>query len=131
MKAPKLTRVEWEVMEAVWELTGAPSIREVLDHAFSDGEKAYTTVQTIMNTLEKKGLLVRKKKGLANFYRPTRTRDEMIMAEMSTMLDRVFRGSRPALADTLLSMDDLSLEEITQIKQLLRRKEKELKGGRA
>jgi predicted transcriptional regulator len=131
MKKPeKLTPVEWEIMEAVWELGGAPSVRAVLDHAFPKGEKAYTTVQTIMNNLVKKRLLRRGKKGLVNFYRPTRSRNDSIKTEVSTMLSRVFRGSIPALADSLLAMDDLSLEEIDQIKRLLRRREQELKGGR-
>jgi predicted transcriptional regulator len=131
MKPVKLTPAEWQIMEAVWELGGTPSVRDVLDHAFQNGEKAYTTVQTVMNTLEKKGLLKRKKKGLVNFYRPTRERSEAIKAEMSSMLTRVFRGSIPELADSLLSMDDLSIQEIEQIKKLLRQKEKELRGGQS
>ena len=131
MKSVKLTPAEWEIMEAVWELGGSPSVRDVLDRAFGNGEKAYTTVQTVMNTLEKKGLLRRKKKGLVNFYRPTRTRTEAINTEMSSMLTRVFRGSIPELADSLLSMDDLSMEEIEQIKKILRKKEKELRGGQS
>ena len=64
MKSVKLTPAEWEIMEAVWELGGSPSVRNVLDRAFANGEKAYTTVQTVMNTLERKRLLKRSKKGL-------------------------------------------------------------------
>lgn len=127
MQSVKLTPVEWEIMDAVWRLGGTPSVRDVLDHAFPNGEKAYTTVQTVMNTLEKKRLLERRKVGLVNFYRPMRSRHDMIKAELSTMLSRVFAGSIPALADSLLSMEDLSLEEIDQIKRLLYQKERELK----
>ena len=82
-----------------------------------------------MNTLEKKGLLKRRKRGLVNFYRPTRSRNEMTRVEVSTILSRVFQGSVAALADSLLSIDDLSLDEIDQIKRLVRRKERELKEG--
>ena len=52
----KLTPVEWEIIDMIRELGGSPSIREVWEKCFPNGEKAYTTVQTIMNTLEKKGL---------------------------------------------------------------------------
>jgi predicted transcriptional regulator len=124
---PKLTPAEWEIMEAIWRLGGTPTVREVLEHAFPDGEKAYTTVQTIMNTLEKKKLLKRRKTGLVNFYRPTRSRDEIIKVEMSSLLRRAFNGSIPALADSLLSLDDLNVEEIRKIKQLLDEKEKDLR----
>jgi predicted transcriptional regulator len=116
----KLTPAEWEIMEAVWELGRAASVRDVLDKAFPKGEKAYTTVQTVMNTL-----------GLVNFYSPTRSKDDMIQAEMSSLISRVFDGSVPALANSLLSLDNLSLEEVREIKKLLRRKEQELKGERS
>lgn len=128
MKTDKLTPVEWEIMETIWELGGARSIREVLEHAFPKGEKAYTTVQTIMNTLQAKGLLRRKKTGLVHFYTPTRSRDELIRAEMASLLSRIFDGSIPALANSLLSLDSLNLEEIEQIKSLLKQKEDELRG---
>ncbi len=126
--ANKLTPVEWEIMEAIWEISGTPSVREVLEHAFSKGEKAYTTVQTIMKTLEKKGFLTGKKIGLVNFYTPTRTRNEMVKAETSNLVSRVFDGSVPALANYLIDSQDLTLEEIRAIKRILKQKENELKG---
>ena len=81
-----VTPAEWEIMEAIWSLGGSPAVRDVLESTFPNGEKAYTTVQTIMNTLVKKGLLRRKKVGLVNFYRPVRARDQVIKAEMTSML---------------------------------------------
>jgi len=116
-------------MEAVWQLGGSPSVRDVLECAFPKGEKAYTTVQTIMNTLEKKGLLGREKVGLVNFYKPTKTRDDMVQGEMSSLVSRVFKGSIPALTNSLLSLDDVDLEEVQEMKRLLEEKEKELKDG--
>lgn len=126
----RLTPVEWEIMEAIWDIGDSPSIREVLEHAFPSGEKAYTTVQTIMNTLEKKGMLKRKKVGMVHFYTPMRSREQAATAEMTTMVDRLFRGSLPALANTLLSLKDVDIDEIRKIKEILARKEIELKEGK-
>jgi BlaI family penicillinase repressor len=123
----KLTPAEWGLMEAVWSLGDSPSVREVLEYAFPNGEKAYTTVQTVMNTLERKGFLVRKKTGMVNFYTPVRSRDEMEREETSSIVSRIFGGSKPALASSLLSLDGLEIEEIEQIKEILARREKELK----
>ncbi|MFZ5517844.1 MAG: BlaI/MecI/CopY family transcriptional regulator [Candidatus Zhuqueibacterota bacterium] len=123
----KLTPAEWEIMEAIWSLKGSPSVREVLDHAFPGGEKAYTTVQTIMNILEKKGLLKRKKQGLVNFYKPTKTRDQLVNSELSQFISRMFSGSAPALANFLINSKDLTLKEIGMIKELLDKKEAVLK----
>ncbi len=126
-KKIKLTPVEWEIMEAVWELGGSPSIRDVVEHAFPKGEKAYTTVLTIMNILEKKGLLTRKKIGLVNFYTPVKSRDQMVKTELSLLLSRVFDNSVPALASHLINSTDLSLKELEKIKEILKKKEMELR----
>ena len=126
---PKLTPAEWEIMEAVWSLDGPVSVRDVLEHLYPGGEKAYTTVQTVMNTLEKKRLLTRRKTGLVNFYAPTRSRDEATRSELTTLVSRVFGGSVPALANTLMSLDDVDLEDLAEIKRLIARRERELKEG--
>jgi BlaI family transcriptional regulator, penicillinase repressor len=128
--ADKLTPVEWEIMGAIWKLGGSPSVREVLEFAFPNGEKAYTTVQTVMNILEKKGLLKRKKQGLVNFYKPIKTRDQMINSEMSQLVSRMFSGSIPAVANYLIKSDELSLKEIEKIKELLEKKEAELRSNK-
>jgi BlaI family transcriptional regulator, penicillinase repressor len=123
----KLTPAEWEIMEAVWSIGGAPSVRDVLDHAYVNGEKAYTTVQTLMNLLEKKGLLTIEKIGLVNFYTPTRVRSEMVRTETQSLISRVFHGSAPALANFLIDQEELNFEDIQKIKKLLNEKEALLK----
>ncbi|MBW6458289.1 MAG: BlaI/MecI/CopY family transcriptional regulator [FCB group bacterium] len=123
----KLTPAEWEIMDTVWHLGGTPSVRDVLEHTYPNGEKAYTTVQTLMNLLEKKGLLTRKKIGLVNFYTAVYQREEMIASETQHLISRVFRGSAPALANFLIAEENLSLDDIQNIKSLLKEKEKQLK----
>ncbi|MBC8400085.1 MAG: BlaI/MecI/CopY family transcriptional regulator [Candidatus Marinimicrobia bacterium] len=123
----KLTPVEWEIMEAIWDLGGSPSVREVLENKFTDRKRAYTTVQTIMNTLMVKGMLSRKKIGLVNFYRPTKPRQSMVKSEVGSMISRVFKGSAPALANYLIDSENLTLAEIDDIKNLLTAKEKQLR----
>ena len=123
----KITPAEWDLMETVWELGGAPSVREVWEHRFPNGEKAYTTVQTIMNNLEKKGHLQRRKIGLVNFYSPTRPRKQVLAAEMSTVANRMFDGNMLTLANTLMNLNDLSIEEIKSIRAILDEKERQLR----
>ena len=126
-KNTKLTVVEWEIMEAIWKLGDSPSVRDVLEFAFPNGEKAYTTVQTIMNNLEGKGLLERQKIGLVNFYTSTRSREDMVKEETSHLVSKVFRGSFPALANYLVNSESLTLEEITAVKKVIQEKEELLR----
>jgi BlaI family transcriptional regulator, penicillinase repressor len=127
LKNKKLTPVEWEIIDKIWELGGSPSIREIWEKCFPNGEKAYTTVQTIMNTLEKKGILERKKIGLVNFYKPLKSREEAVKSEMTGVVARIFNGSVPALANYLINSENLSLKEIEKIKKLLNEKEEKLR----
>ena len=126
----RLTAVEWEIMEAIWALGGSPSVREVLEHAFPKGEKAYTTVQTIMNNLVGKGYLDREKTGMVNFYTPVKTRGQVARKETANLLSRVFHGSVPALASHLLRSEDLTLEEIKEIRGVLEKRAGELRKGK-
>jgi predicted transcriptional regulator len=125
----KLTPAEWQIMEAVWKHDGSATVRGVLEMAFPGGEKAYTTVQTVMNKLVEKRLLAREKTGLVNFYEATRSRDDMVRVEMSSLLAGVFGGSIPELASSLLSLDDLGQSELDDIKRIIDQKERDLREG--
>ena len=93
----KLTPAEWEVMQAAWDRENPVTVRDILEHLHPDGGKAYTTIQTVMNVLEKKKLLTRRKIGLVNFYAPTLSREDITRGEMSRLVDGVFSGSITAL----------------------------------
>lgn len=123
----KLTPAEWEIMETVWDLNKPASVRDVLEHPNLEGKKAYTTLQTLMNILVKKKLLKAEKVGLVKFYRPLTSRNEMVKAEMSSMIQRVFNGSTPAMANFLLKTQQLRAEDIEEMKSILREKENQLR----
>ncbi len=122
-----LTPSELEIMEAIWELGESPSVREVVEHAYPAGEKAYTTVQTVMNKLVNKGVLESKKIGLVNFYTPRHSRSQLVRDETARLMGRFFNGSIPALANYLLDLNDLDLKDIEQMKRLLQEKENEIR----
>ena len=126
MATNKLSPVEWEIMETVWKLKGSPSVRQVLQKAYPNGEKAYTTVQTMMNKIEEKGFLARKKIGLVNFYTPTRRRETMLKEETKGLVFKAFRGSFAALANYLINSDSLTPEDIAELKTIIKEREKEL-----
>ena len=123
----KLTPVEWEIMDCVWTLGDKVAVRDVVKHAFPNGEKAYTTVQTIMNKLHAKGVLKRQKIGNVNFFIPTKSQRNMMKQELTQFVSRVFDGSIQSLASFLLDSEELSLKEIQAIKDLLKQKEKDIR----
>jgi len=111
--------LEWEIMNVIWDSGKNPSVREVLEAAYPNGEKAYTTVQTVMNNLESKGFLTKEKIGLVNFYKPLKKRKDLLKKETSKFVENVFGGSFQALASYIVASDSLSNEEIADLKKLI------------
>ncbi len=126
----QLTPTEWEIMEAVWRLletepSGEISVRDVVDRGVFEPAKAYTTVQTLMNTLQRKGVLKRRKVGLVNFYRPVFERREMVDRATSSLLDRLFEGSGLKLVNFMMDNSKLSGDEIEALQEMINRHREE------
>ena len=66
MTISKLSKLEYQIMEAVWEL-GEPSLREIQESFPADGRPAYTTIQTMVYRMEAKGIVQRTRK-VGNFH---------------------------------------------------------------
>jgi BlaI family penicillinase repressor len=125
----KLSALEWEIIGVVWQLGGRPSVRQVWQQAYPNKEKAYTTVQTVMNNIEEKGYLSKEKIGLVNFYRPIRQRDELLGRETHSFVKKVFEGSALSMVNYLIDSQNLNRQEIEALKKIIKEKENQLKGN--
>ena len=128
-KKRRLAEAEWEVMDGIWQFSRRVTVREVVDHLYPNGEKAYTTVQTIMNILSAKGVLDREKIGPVNVYRPALSRQDVAQAETRTLVSRMFEGSFGALATYLVDSGELSKKELDELRALIEEREKAKEGG--
>ena len=123
-KKEYLSPSEWEIMNVIWDLGGKPTVKNVVDTAYPDGEKAYTTVHTIMDILIDKGFLKKEKFGPINLYPPLRKRTEAVRKETDIFINKVFGGSFQKMANFMLETRKLSEEEYEYLKNLIENKEK-------
>ena len=115
---PGLGARELAVMKVVWRLEEA-SVREVYETLRKRRPLAYTTVMTMMSTLETKGFLKKRPDGRAFRYRPARAEGRVITSLVREFVDRVFDGaSRPLLAH-LVQEGRLTKEERDELKRLI------------
>lgn len=120
----KLSPLEWEIMEVIWQEPAQKiSVRDVINFAYPNAEKAYTTVQTVMNNLEAKGFLSKEKIGLVNFYTALEKRHNLLKKETSHFVEKVFGGSFHSLANYLIDSSALSMEEIADLKKMIEQRE--------
>ncbi len=105
-------------MKVVWRLEEA-SVREVFETLRKRRPVAYTTVMTMMSTLEAKGYLKKRVEGRAFRYRPARPERRVITSLVREFVDRVFDGASRPLLVHLVTEERLTKEEREELKRLI------------
>ena len=117
MKSPRLTKLELQIMEALWK-NGASSVREIHESFPEKDRPAYTTIQTTIYRMEgKRAVRCVKRIGNANIFEAVVSRD----AAQNRLIDDLLGlfGGRPVMARLVLS-GQLTIEDIKEAEQLLR-----------
>ena len=116
---PSLTTRELAIMKVVWDKGGA-TVRDVHDALQRRRPVAYTTVMTLMNILQTKGYLrKRRSEERAYFYSPTRPRQQVLRALVADFVDRVFDGAAQPLRVHLVRDEPITDEERAELKRLI------------
>ena len=93
-------------MKALW-AQGEASVREIREQLIAGGRSlAYTTVETIMDRLARKGAVARRKVGRAHRYTPVYQAAEARAQAVRTMAEHFFGGDRRALASYLSGREE-------------------------
>src|SRR6266576_254204 len=116
-KTEQLTPLELEIMHVLWE-TGPANVQTVQQKLKRD--LAYTTVQTMLNILHKKGKAKRTLKDRAYFYKPAVSRKQVVSKHVSDVVDRLFGGSAENLVMSLLETKYLTPEKLARLNQLVK-----------
>ena len=126
MSLPKLTRLELQIMETLWN-KGPCSIRELLE-AFSGSDRlAYTTVQTVVYRLEEKKAVRRTSKfGNAHVFEAVVSRDSARHRLIDDLV-ALFGGKRLPIVTHLIESGKLSPEELREARAALRKATKQEK----
>ena len=115
----KLFESEAKIMEILWE-RGPLSAKEIsLIAADTIGWNKNTTY-TVIKKLEVKGFLRRDEPGF--LCTPLISREEIQKKEASTLMNRLFGGSRKALFSALLEDETLTAEELAELKELIEKR---------
>lgn len=107
--------LEAAIMEVVWAAKAPLRVREVADQLDRDPRLAFTTVQTVMENLYRKGWLNRRKTGRAHWYVPVRTREDYVAALMGEAL--AVAGDRAAVLVRMV--EDMDPAEVAQLRAAL------------
>ena len=121
MGLPKLTRLELQIMETVWE-RGASSVREIQEGFPEARRPAYTTIQTTVYRLEtKKALRCVKRIGNANIFEAAISRDQAQRTLIDELLSLFGGRTKPVMAH-LVDSGKLTLDDVKEAEDALRKR---------
>ena len=115
-KSEQLTPLELEIMNVLWE-TGPANVQTVQQKLNRD--LAYTTVQTMLNILQKKGKAKRTLKDRAYFYKPAVSQKQVVSKQVTDVIDRLFGGSAESLVMSLLETKHLTPAKLSRLQKLV------------
>jgi len=107
-----LTRLELRIMQVVWR-RGRCTVSEVQGEI--EPRLAYTTVQTMLNILERKGKLKRELEGRAYIYSATITEAKALGQGVRDLIDRMFGGSSEELVMSLLRNGEIDARKLAEL----------------
>jgi BlaI family transcriptional regulator, penicillinase repressor len=107
---------ELDVMAVLWR-NGSGTVAEVRDAL--DDSFAYTTVLTVLRTLEEKGFITHVAEGKAHRYVPAVTPDVAGKSALTRVLDKIFGGSPDLLLTHLVSDRKLDTADLKRLRKLL------------
>src|SRR3954471_21142204 len=111
-----LTDREADVMRVLWD-RGPSVVNEVKDHLAD--ELAYTTVLTMLRTLEQKGYVKHEEEGRVHRYFAAVKENAARKSALRHLTGKMFKGSAELLFTHLVSDQKLSKEQIERMRALL------------
>lgn len=122
MEPIKLTGGEWSVLDCLW--TESP--QTVMQLVARLGERvgwAKSTTITTLRRMEEKGLVHCEIVGKGKSYTPAVEQEQAVISETRSFLDRVYQGSVGLMMSAMARRQELSREEIAELREILQRAE--------
>ena len=123
MEQIKLTASEWNVLSCLWEESPRTVMQIVGELERTVGWHRSTTITTL-HRMEDKGLIRCEQAGRGRAYTPLVDREQAAVAETRSFLDRVYQGSVGMMMSAMAQRQELSGEEIAQLRSILEQAEK-------
>ena len=113
-----LGETEMEVLNHVWDM-GEATVKQVRKRILKKREVAYTTIMTVMKNLADKGFLKYRKEGVTYVYSPAQKPESVRSNIITDLMKKAFKGSPKELVQALVNSDDLTSEDLNEIKSMI------------
>ncbi len=118
----KLTASEWSVLDSLWQENPQTVMQLVSNLGKTVGWAKSTTITTLRR-MEEKGLVHCETVGKGKSYTPAVEQEQAEIQETRSFLDRVYRGSVGLMMSAMAQRQELSPEDIAELRDILRKAE--------
>ena len=112
-----LTKAEEQLMHYLWSLEKA-YLKDIVEQ-YPEPAPAYTTISTVVNVLVKKGFVGFNTHGKSREYFPLITKENYTRQSMNGLMNNFFNNSAKQFASFFASQEELSVEELQEIRKLI------------
>lgn len=123
-----LTTSEWNVLDCLWEKS-PQTVMELVAVLREKVGWAKSTTITTLRRMEEKGLVRQETAGKGKRYFPAVEREAAVVSETRSFLDRVYRGSVGLMMNTMAQRQELTDEDLRQLRAILAQADKGKRGG--
>ncbi len=124
-KPNRLGDLQYAIMRILW-TQGECTVAQVHKALEEDRGLAPTTIATMLQKMEKKGVVSYRREGRRFIYRPTVSEPEIRTSMVQELTRRLFDGDATALVSHLLAEHEIETGELEQLQRLIaQRQEKE------
>ncbi|WP_042462004.1 BlaI/MecI/CopY family transcriptional regulator [Neobacillus dielmonensis] len=120
---PQISEAEYEVMKVVWEYEPI-STPEVVERLAKESDWKPNTIHTLLSRLVKKKALQARKAGRAFIYTSLVEKHEYVEQKSKSFLQQFFGGTIHSMVLNFIENDQLSNEDISELKKILSMREK-------
>ena len=117
--SPNVTDAEWAILERLWDEEPA-SIRQLADVLYpKGGPSEYATVHKLLERLEAKKYVIRKRAEGVYVFEATASRDDVVGRQLETLVDKMCGGSLQPLLLNLVRVKRLTARELRDLLALV------------
>ena len=122
MVKPQPSDLELQILGVLW-AAGQGSVRDVLESMPDGKARAYTTILSCLQVMEKKGLVAHRRQGQGYLYRPLVKQQRVVGSVVRQLLRNVFGGSPSVALTYFIAEGDCTREEIDRLRKLIEKAE--------
>ena len=124
----RVTNSEWYLMECLWE-ESPRSLMQIVPLLSERVGWSKSTCATMVRRMAEKGLIGYEEHGKTKYLYPKVKKEDVVVQETRDFLKRIYDGSIGMMMSALLRQNDLSKEDIRELREILEAAEDKAENG--